>query len=82
MKTKNILNQIQQLDFVEGKNITEIANKQNWDKNLLAHIVKEIKKSMLHGSRKNDYSNFIFIDGDFIGIYLKNGKKLKEIYND
>jgi hypothetical protein len=82
MKTKEILKSIRNLDYVEGKNITDIAKQHGWDKNLLAHVVKEIKKANQHGSKKNDYSSFVFIDGNFIGIYNRFGKKLKEIYND
>lgn len=82
MKTKEILESIRNLDFVEGKNITDIAKQNNWDKNLLAHVVKKIKKANEHGSKKDDYSNFVFIGGSFVGIYNKFGKKLKEIYND
>jgi hypothetical protein len=82
MKTKEILKSIRNLDFVEGKNITDIAKQYGWDKNLLAHVINEIKKANQHGSKKNDYSGFVFIDGSFIGIYNKFGKKLKEIYND
>jgi hypothetical protein len=82
MKTKEILKEIRNLDYVEGKNITDIAKQYGWDKNLLAYIVKKIKKSNEHGSKKDDYSNFVFIGGSFVGIYNKFGKKLKEIYND
>jgi hypothetical protein len=82
MKTKEILKEIRNLDYVEGKNITDIAKQYGWDKNLLAYIVKKIKKSNEHGSKKDDYSNFVFIGGSFVGIYNKFGKKLREIYND
>jgi hypothetical protein len=82
MKTKEILKEIRNLDYVEGKNITDIAKQNNWDKNLLAHIVKEIKKANQHGFKKNDYSQFIVISGDFIGIYYKYGKKIKEFFNN
>ena len=38
------------------------------------HSADSVFKSWLN-------SNFLFIDGDFVGIYYKHGKKIREFFN-
>ena len=82
MKTDNFLKQIQDLDFIEGKNITDLGTKIGASPQEIHNLVNKIKEASKHHTTKpkNKYSNFLFVDGDFVGIYYKHGKKIKEFF--
>lgn len=80
MKTKEILESIRNLDYVEGKNLSVIAKKYNFKKQLFINIAYKIQDANLNGAKKNQFSDFLFIGGDFISIYYKRGNKIKELF--
>lgn len=81
MKTNNFLKQIQDLDFIEGKNITDLGTKIGASPQEIHNLVNKIIDANKHNSKpKNKYFNFIFIGGDFVGIYYKFGQKIKEFF--
>lgn len=82
MKTDNFLKKIQELDFIEGKNITDLGNKIDASPQEIHNLVNKIVQANKHTKKpKNKYFNFLFIDGNFVGIYFKHGKKIKEFFN-
>lgn len=82
MKTNNFLKQIQNLDFIEGKNITDLGAKIGASPQEIHNLVNKIKEQNQHTTKpKNKYSNFLFVDGYFVGIYHKHGKKIREFFN-
>ena len=82
MKTDNFLKQIQDLDFIEGKNITDLGTKIGASPQEIHNLVNKIKEASKHTAKpKNKYSNFLFIDGSFVRIYFKYGKKIREFFN-
>ena len=85
MKTNNFLELIQKLDFIEGKNITELGKKINASPQEIHNLINKINQAnqnRLNAKMKqnNKYLNFCFIDGDLVGIYFKFGKKIKEFF--
>lgn len=81
MKTNNFLKQIQDLDFIEGKNITDLGTKIGASPQEIHNLVNKIKEANKHTSKpKNKYSDFLFIGGNYTGIYYKHGKKIKEFF--
>ena len=82
MKTDNFLKQIQDLDFIEGKNITDLGTKIGASPQEIHNLVNKIKEQNQHITKpKNKYFNFLFVDGYFVGIYYKHGKKIREFFN-
>ena len=82
MKTDNFLKQIQDLDFIEGKNITDLGTKIGASPQEIHNLVNKIKEQNQHITNpKNKYFNFLFVDGYFVGIYYKHGKKIREFFN-
>ena len=82
MKTKKILEKIKELDFIEGKNLSVIAKKYNFEKQLFINIAYKIRDANLNGAKKNQFTDFLFIGGDFISIYFKGGTKIKELLKE
>lgn len=78
--TSVILEKIKQLDYIEGKNLSVIAKKYNFKKQLFINIAYKIRDANLNGAKKNQFSDFLFIGGDFISIYYKRGIKIKELF--
>ena len=82
MKTDNFLKQIKNLDFIEGKNITDLGTKIGASPQEIHNLVNKIKEQNQHITKpKNKYFNFLFVDGYFVGIYYKHGKKIREFFN-
>lgn len=82
MKTDNFLKQIQDLDFIEGKNITDLGTKIGASPQEIHNLVNKIKEASKHTAKpKNKYFNFLFVDGNFVRIYFKYGKKIREFFN-
>lgn len=79
-ETQEILNKIKNLDYVEGENLSAIAEKYNFKKQLFINIAYKIQDANLNGAKKNQFSDFLFIGGDFISIYYKRGNKIKELF--
>jgi hypothetical protein len=81
MKTNNFLEQIQKLDFIEANNISELGKQINASPQEIHNLVSKIIDANKHNSKpKNKYFNFVFIGGDFVGIYHKYGNKIKEFF--
>jgi hypothetical protein len=81
MKTDNFLKQIQDLDYIEGKNITSLGDKIGASPQEIHNLVNKIVEANKHTTKpKNKYSNFHFINGNFAGIYWKRGKKIKNFF--
>jgi hypothetical protein len=82
MKKNNFLKQIRNLDFIEGNNIADLGKQIGASSEEIHHIVEKIIVAKKHKlNTKNKYSFFIFIDGNFVGIYYKYGKKINEFFH-
>jgi hypothetical protein len=79
-ETEEILEKIKDLDYIEGKNLSVIAKRNNFKKQLFINIAYKIRDANLNGAKKNQFSDFLFIGGDFISIYYKRGVKIKELF--
>ena len=81
MKTNNFLEQIQKLDFIEADNVSDLGKQINASPQEIHNLVNKIIDANQHNSKpKNKYFNFVFIGGDFVGIYYKFGKRIKEFF--
>ena len=71
-ETEIILEKIKQLDYIEGKNLSIIAKKNNFKKQLFINIAYKIRDANLNGAKKNQFSDFLFMKFVFGGLVRTN----------
>lgn len=79
--TDQIIDKIRELDYIEAKNVSQLAKKLGTTQQVMKHIVKNIEAKMQRQAKQNKYSHFWYVKGTgIVGIYLRRGKMIKEFF--